>query len=578
MTTYNRSPYIQEYIQDFSGGLDTLNAPNRLIPNRSPTHQNVWYDDGALQKRPGQLKISTGGTGDQILGRSWFGQSMHTSVFSASQVLFMNVNPQIGKAIITNLPAASLSLAPNLMNTGGTGTVTTSSASPTVTGAGTNFTTAGIAAVGGIFSVGTTVGIIQSVDSATQITLTANFGANNAGASYVIQAGFPTANRVGYADMNNSLWVCSQGGTPVQCTSTSTQTFIPAFPQAYYNLSYSNYMFAANTASNPSRVSWSALADPTTWPASNFVDVNPNDGFPIVGMFNDGQSIVILKTNTAWKLTGQTFDPANPTYSLTQMYVPSDFVINSPKSIQLYSQYGFIMLGQNGLYLYNGSGVISKLLDYDRIRSEFSLMQAFNVGVVPSITAEPSAIVVNGNYWLQVSDNNVDNQSKEATYILDRQANVWKWIAVRNGVISDFTYINGVLYGVNSNTGGTPGLIQLNTGSSDAQSTAINGTFNTKILEFSDSQRFGRANVYFKAQSAGNLTFGYSVNEGSFTTVSVDMTTATYPTSGYSNRIKSSDIMIGQVGRTIQFQFSNNTAGQTFEVYGVSFERSNLEN
>lgn len=550
-------------LQDFSGGLNTLTAPNRLPPQFTPSGTNCWYDDGAVQKRPGQSRTASG----TIFSRNFSGFSVHDSIFSGSEQLLMYGSIGVSRNIMAY---SSLGTDINTINTGGTGTASTAVASPTVTGSGTNWLTT--AAAGAMFAIGSTIKQIQSVDSDTQLTLTGNFGVLNTTAAYIITNSWAPTNRVSFADMNAKCWVTGWGSTPVSWEGT-TQTFVTAFPQCAYSLAFSNYMFAANTTANPSRVYWSALTDPTTWPASNFVDVNPNDGFPIVGLFYDGQSLCILKSNSMWKLSGQTFDPTNPTYTLTQVYTPSDFFINSPKSVQLFDQaQGFIMLGKKGFYSYNGAGAVTKLLAYDRIRSEFANIAAFNWGNVPAVTAEPASLVIDGSYWLQVpySLSTISAADKELTYVIDKTGAIWRWQATANGIISDFCYFLGNVYGVNSWSGGTTGIIQLDTGSSDAQSTAISATFTTKVVEFKNSQRFGLAYVYFKKQSAGNLTFSYSVDEGSYTDVTIDMT------SGTGTRVQSQPILIGQVGRSVQFKWANNTAAQTFEVYSVEFDHLEL--
>ncbi len=68
-----------------------------------------------------------------------------------------------------------------------------------------------------------------------------------------------------------------------------------------------------------------------------------------MGLAYDGQSIIIFTTNAAYKLTGDIFDPSNPTYVLTKIFTPSDFNINSAKSFQLYGPSGYIMLGAAGM-------------------------------------------------------------------------------------------------------------------------------------------------------------------------------------------------------------------------------------
>lgn len=552
-----------EVFQDFSLGLDTLHDPNRLDPKASPTHANVWNDLGAISKRFGQSRTSTTNT---VWGRGWYGYSMHTSVFSGTENLLM-----LAAAGITNnfLLYTSNSIGINRMFTQTAGTVTTAVASASVVGVGTSFLTT--ARAGAIFSVGNTVGIVSSIADDLNLTLTANFGELNAGVSYNLAPGWSASKRVSFTDQNSKAWICGQGSASIYFDG-SWAVYVDAFPQAAYSLTYKNYTFTANTSANPSRIAWSALKDPTSFPASNFVDVNPDDGFPIVGLAYDGQSIIIFKTNSAWKLTGDTFDPANPTYTLTQIFTPNDFSINSPKTFQLYGPYGYIMLGKKGFYSYNGGGAISKILDYDRIRGEFANIGSFAWGNVPAVTAEPSAIIVDGNYWLQVSNalSSIDSSHKELTYVLDKSGNVWKWSQVAASIISDFGYRSGTLYGVNSWSGGTAGLLELNTGSTDGLTSAINGTFTTKIFEYSAQQRFGQLYVYFKKQSAGNLTFEYSIDEGTFVSTTIDMT------AGTGTRVKSSPIIIGRVGRSIQFRFSNNTAAQTFNLYAIELHRKEL--
>lgn len=628
-----------EVLQEFSLGLDTLTAPNRLDAKYSPACTNFWNDDGALAKRPGQLRTSTT---NEILGRAWSGVSLHTSVYSTVENLIILAGIGISRNILLYTSNAT---GINRMQTGGAGTATTTIASATVTGQGSDWLTT--AAVGAIFSQGNTVGQILTVDSDTQLTLTAAFGADNTTASYLISNSWGTSKRVSFADMNSKTWICGIGSTAVSFDGT-TQVFVTAFPQAAYSLPYKNYVFAANTTANPSRISWCTLKDPTTWPASNFIDVNPDDGFPIVGLVYDGQSIVIIKTNSVWKLAGDIFDPANPSYTLTQIYTPSDFMINSGKSFQL-TPAGYIMLGRRGFYLYNGAGAITKVLELDRIRGEVANISFAGIGLMPSPNTEPASIMVDGNYWLQVSNSlsTISAADKELTYVIDKTGAIWKWTQTAAGMISDFAYLNGVLYGVNSWSGGTPGLMKLNTGSSDAHSTTvastpINASFSTKVIEFGHSQRFGKAYLYFKKQTAiaptgtattaiasatvtgsstanflscmvagsiftcngtsgnvlsvesntsmtltavfgadntttaytvsggTNLTFEYSIDEGSFVSNTISMSTGT------GTRVKSEPIVIGKIGRSIQFRVSNNITAQALAVYAIEFERQEL--
>ena len=707
-------------LEDFSGGLNTLSAQNRLPANQSPSANNVWNDDGALAKKPGQLQTNAG----SILGRSFFGYSTHDSVFSGSEMMMIYGSAGIGANFLCY---SSLGTDLTICTTATAGTASCPGTTA-VTGSGTNWLTGGTygvgtAAPGAFFISGTNVAVISTVNSDTSLTLVGAFPATISGSSYSISAAWPSSYRVSFADLQGKCWINGWGGAPVAwdgsnlqyvnplpigtiVTSSSSVTVtgtgtkftcisaaaitagaatistsdgstqviasvqsdtsltlaanyptnnaggvsytLPNFPQMAYSLPFSNYLFAANSVANPSRSNWSLILNPAIWPPANFQDANPNDGFPIVGMFYDGQSNCVLKNNSFWKFSGTTFDPSNPTYTFTQVYTPSDFFINSPKSVQLFDlAQGFIMLGKNGFYSYNGAGAVSKLLQYDIVRSEFAQTSAFTVGNVPAVTAEPASIIVNGSYWLQVpySLSGFSSTDKELTYVLDKTGAFWQWQSAASGVISDFCYFKGSLYGVNSYSGGTPGIIQLNQSTaSDANITAINATYTTKLIEFKNQQRFGLGYLYYKIQTpvtptgtvttavlsptvtgagtnfltilcpgatitvagttgtvltvnsntsltlTGNfgalnttaaytvsggtvLNFSYSINGGAYVNNAIDMTTGA---SGFGTTGKSTNILIGQVGRTIQFQLYNSIAAQSFEVYGIEFDHQEL--
>ena len=67
-----------------------------------------------------------------------------------------------------------------------------------------------------------------------------------------------------------------------------------------------------------------------------------------------------------------------------------------------------------------------------------------------------------------------------------------------------------------------------------------------------------------------NLTLEVSIDEGSFSSNTIDMT------SGTGTRVKSQPIVIGKVGRSIQFRVSNNVTAQALSAYAIEFERQEL--
>lgn len=69
--------------------------------------------------------------------------------------------------------------------------------------------------------------------------------------------------------------------------------------KAKFTTSWNNYAFYANVTvsatNHPTRIYWSNLKDPTTWTATDFVDIDVNDGKAITGIMPLGDRIVIFK-------------------------------------------------------------------------------------------------------------------------------------------------------------------------------------------------------------------------------------------------------------------------------------------
>lgn len=558
-----------EILEDFSGGLNTRFAPNRIKKGQTPTSTNCWYDVGALSKRNGATIDTTTArlvASDFVAYR---GIQIRRFVNAATDALIIHSN--IGQSryvlVYTN-NASTYFVAPRFATVG---SVTTSIGSATVTGSGTTFL-AGRA--GDLLYVESTNEylIIQSVTNDIELVTTTTATANAAGASYQVIPSWASTSRLSFVEMNSSLWICGRGSVSGQFTGGTAVAAADAFPQASYSIVYANYVFAASTTDNPSRVRWCNLKDPTTWPASNFIDVNPDDGFPIVGMFLDGQSIVVLKTNSAYKITGEIFDPANPTYTLQQIFVPSDFLINGPGSVQIVNG-KYLMLGQKGFYAYTGGSTIQFVEESNEIKNQFTTIAGYSLASAASPTVEPYSAMVDGKYWLSVEDSQFSHTTgfKNVVWVIDEEGTFWRWNQGTNAQVSGFAYRTGTLYGVNADTGGTAGLQTLNTGTVDTGSTAINGTWTSKIFEYPNQQQFLVANVFYKKQGSGNLTFEWSIDEGSFSSATIDMT------AGSGTRVKSPNVTLGTAGSTIQFRLSNATASQTFEVYGIQWIRRPLK-
>lgn len=579
----------RELWEDLNGGMANYPAPNKIDVLQSATCRDVWFEKNALAKRR-NIIISTAMTDASYPAIQWVGDFLYNTFIGSTEYLLSFCRPRYfdgttANSLANSKVALSYTGSWALQKMSVAGTISTTATSTTFTGVGTSFlTTAKVGAMivlntdaaNGV-SMAVTWRTITAVNSDTDITVHATYPTTTSGRAYTICGAFTKGSRVSAVTMNNIVYYSSGGSQSSFSWNGTDQAWVSAFPSALYTLSFKNYIFAANTSANPSRISWCTLLTPSTWPALNFIDVSPNDGQDIVGIFSDNYSIVILKSRSAYRLSGDIFDPSNPTYTLTKITTPSDFQISTASSVQPWKG-GFIMLGRFGMFFLSG-GEIARLLQFDKILTEFTNITFSSGGLT-----EPRSLLVKGRYWCAVqtssySYNDVSDASKNAILIIDENDGVWFFIVNKSYLttavprdISDLGYYSGSVYGVQITYDGSgsyarDSFMQLDTTSG---SDTISASWTSKVFEFINQQRFGQVFVYFKKQSAGNLTFEYSIDEGSFSSVTIDMTTGT------GTRLKSAAIVIGQVGRSIQFRMSNSTAAQLMEVYAIELNRKEL--
>jgi len=83
----------------------------------------------------------------------------------------------------------------------------------------------------------------------------------------------------------------------------------PAFPVARHLCTHHDRMWAANVIDSavrlPSRVHFSNALVPTNWPASQYIDFDPNDGSEITALQPFGQALLVFKQHAVHLLTGK---------------------------------------------------------------------------------------------------------------------------------------------------------------------------------------------------------------------------------------------------------------------------------
>ena len=111
--------------------------------------------------------------------------------------------------------------------------------------------------------------------------------------------------------LNNIVILTSSSGAINQITSDSTNAapLAGSPPSATFVKVVNNFAFLAgvlNYGTNSSRIWWSAVGDPQTWPATSFLDWRTNDGDYITALSSIGQDLIVFKNSHIGRLSTTT--------------------------------------------------------------------------------------------------------------------------------------------------------------------------------------------------------------------------------------------------------------------------------
>jgi hypothetical protein len=162
-----------------------------------------------------------------------------------------------------------------------------------------------------------------------------------------------------------------------------------AVPNGKYMVYANNQVFISGVAANPSRLYWSALADPTNWdPASltgaGFVDFDPNDGQSISAIGKVGNYILVAKPRKLWVL----IDPA----TASNRRISDQIGCVAHRSMQAGAEGTYFLSEDRGVYLTNGTKVTSIS---DTIQP--------TIDVVDGQRSQAAGGYFNGHYYLSVA-------------------------------------------------------------------------------------------------------------------------------------------------------------------------------
>jgi len=103
----------------------------------------------------------------------------------------------------------------------------------------------------------------------------------------------------------NKTYIVNGTDTPASWDGT-TLSAVSAFPVTKYIKWFHNYMFAIGNPTNPARLYFSNVGAPETWGATDYIDINPNDGDTVTGLAVLKDELIISKQKRLWAFTGWT--------------------------------------------------------------------------------------------------------------------------------------------------------------------------------------------------------------------------------------------------------------------------------
>lgn len=569
-------------IDDFTGGRENFDDQVLLKPNVcSSGSANVWAPNKALIPAPGISLVAsfTGSATATAMVMPWFGTD--DAVSTANKIFYRIQLPTTTAARV--LFGSSTTFTDSLTALGyTTGSISVSGASRvSATGSGTAWSTH--ASAGDIFIVNATSSAkyeIKSVEDDTHLTLVTQTSAVVAtGSSYIIQPGIDF-DEIAVASLNGYLCFCTTGNIMQQYDGTQVKR-LAAAPKAAFLTVFKNYMFAARSSTATSRLYWSAIKDPTSWPATNFQDLDVLNG-QIQGLFAFGSELLVFKNRGLYKVLGDTFDPSNPSYFTFKIATPPDFIFASNSSVAVHQ--GYIVFYAGGkFYRYKpGRPMIENISKH--ILRDLPTSFGTYTDCAPNADQRIRAISYNDFYLVKgLVDTN--NSSRYMMLILDQN---WSWWYMpQAGTANTTVAFDDAPFAVVPSTTARPRLSLGMKGMSKVFTMDLNGPTYGTNYDSNSSSTFATTNasinctwiskefniefgtfkwliVYLQKQSAGTntLSVDWSIDQGSYVTNAVDMTIG-------RGQVIRAVLPIQQKGTTIQIRITHNTVSEVFKIYAV---------
>jgi hypothetical protein len=155
---------------------------------------------------------------------------------------------------------------------------------------------------------------------------------------------------------NDWAVICNELDAPVQVNASVAYRIPNVSTGAKTCESFNNYLILGNVSEGGttfgSRIRWSDIASLNTWPANNYIDIEPNDGDAIVSIKRYQQNVYIFKKRSIYELIQTGGSGAEAFIVRPVARGIGAWAKNSVKAIE---NRGILFLGQNGVYMFDGS-------------------------------------------------------------------------------------------------------------------------------------------------------------------------------------------------------------------------------
>lgn len=340
---------------------------------------------------------------------------------------------------------------------------------------------------------------------------------------------------------------------------------------------YKDHVFStAGSGAGDFTLRWSKFTDFTEWPDTFTVEVGLRDGMPILSFLPFNDDLIIFKsprflTNTAataaqgyegstiWKLTGDQAGLSNGVYSLQQIYTPTNFGLSFPDAY--FNYFGsLVFLTNQGLIAFDGSSFQNLT---EKIRPTVTRWSKYQLTAATDDLNNLSSDIVQYKDVLFTTIAETPTKDMNTVYAL-HQGRIWRHTNSLGIMGMTIDYNDKLLATgqLNASTQ-TIKLYQLEADTYVDGTTGIDAYYKTKEFDFKQNTHFEYAYVDYRRQPSGILKFRYNVDQKGWVERQIDM-------SGTYGSIKRSQrLLIGDHGRTIQFELANSEPHVNFEIFSV---------